>query len=330
MKKILQILSAFSLAAVVFSFLVSCKGVEPVPLAGKPLKEGYYSGDNFVAKMDFIGSNVECSYNLSIYNAETGLCYYKATALGVSEKADEILFLDNENNGDGISITVEDDTLITAQGTGFMDGEYRYTGTEWESDYDAIKNLVSPGRYTKPGYVLNITVEEGRTVFSIQGDMSKELYHMETNSSLRDSVTLTEKDENVSFTASGDENGTYIDVSDPVNGRYEPYFGAYRRENYDFLSVGSYVNGDYKITVKRSRDKSILSSYKTKIELIVTESGTIRLDESVSLDSKARPRSLEFFDGKVKFYKGYGENGEYIDIITSGLSIASGRYYFEK
>ena len=329
MKKMLRILCVVLSVAGVLSSFASCKGDPPVPVTEKPLKEGYYTGEDFAIKLDYVGSNVECSYNLSLFNAETGLCYYKATALGVPENADKIFFIENQGIGDGVSVTVKDDVL-TASGIGFMDGEYQFFGLNWESDYDTIKNLVSPGKYTKPGYVLNITEEDGKMIFSIQGDMSKELYRAETNSIVRDSLTLTEKDLNVSFTASGDENGTYIDVSDPVNGSYEAYFGAYRRENYDFLSVGDYFNGNYKITIKRSRDKSELSSYKTKIELIVTDSGTIRLDESVSLDSKERPRCLEFFDGKIKVFKGYGKNGEYIDVISNGLSIASGRYYVKK
>lgn len=331
MKKILRIVS-FILAALLFSVPLSSCGKEmPEKIKSLPFHEGYYAGRNFTARMDFVGSDVECSYNLSIFNNDTGLCYFKATAMGVSPTAPGMQFFDDMINGDSLAVIKnEGDGELRIDGNGLFDGEYIYCGDGWQSDYDVNKSLLVPGRYTMSGYVLNVTRTGDTLTFSVGGDMSKELFHAELPWGLRETITLEDDGGDIAFTASGDENGAYISVYDPATGRDETYFGTYFQEGYDFLSTGLYVCGDSAINVKRTRDKSDATAYKSRIEFILTVGDAIRMDEILSIDVGTRLRQLDFSGGKIKFFKGCGKNGEYIDVLTSKKGITPGRYVIEK
>lgn len=324
-------------------------------LSDRPLKEGCYIGGEYVLQIVFTGSEAENTYNTMLFRKDTGACVFSGAAFDIEPDAKTVSVL--SGNIDSMVLTVNkpdggEETLTAAvsykgEQITYMCGSYRYSGNDWTSDTDVNSEYLLPGDYHSENGVFLLSIRENNSVMSFDiSDTFKQstvfrgqiplsagqyistatLYNSMVDNTAPEEKKGSEQNgvQMVEFDKSLSGGMQYVDVTDhSANGAAE-YAGRYIYEGREFLDAGEYTKGDLTVKITRSTVKyknTAQCEYKYS-ECITLSDGDgsvlFKGTEEFAQNEYAGVLTFEDGDKTVSFYKGVGEDSEYVEMLNFG------------
>lgn len=324
-------------------------------LYDRPLREGCYTGEEYVLEIVFTGSESENTYNTMLFRKDTGACVFSGAVFDIEPDAETVSVLSGSidsmvltvNKSDGDEETLTAAASYKGEKIPYMCGSYRYSGNNWTSDTDMNSEYLLPGDYHSANGVFLLSIRENNNIMSFDiSDTFKQstvfrgqlplsagryistatLYNIMVDNAAPEEKKDSEQNgqQRVEFDKSISGGVQYVNVTDHSANSKTEYAGKYIYEGREFLDAGEYKKGDLTVKITRSTVKyKDPSEYEYKYSECITltdRDGGVLFKGTEEFDQNEYAGVLTFKDGdkSISFYKGVGEDSEYVEMLNFG------------